>query len=198
MCVDTDVWSIHYKADGTPHDYYYSSGPSTRPQRKHYAKGECRDFKPWEALDYSRQRVDLGDGSGDYGRQRHQQQLIQAIISKIASTNPITNFSTISRVREAAGDLLVLDFGGQQVEDWVVTLASLRPADLTMIKTYAGKFASLDVNGISYQEVRPDLIDLLNAAKNDTVFDFLAGHPDWIGSSNGVAPTATTPTGTSG
>jgi LCP family protein required for cell wall assembly len=196
MCVDTDVWSIHYTADGKPADFYYRSGPSTRPLRKHYTKGECRDFLPWEALDYSRQRIDLADGSGDYGRQRHQQQLIQAIVRKIASTNPITNFDTISKVQKAAGDLLVLDLGGTAVEDWVATLHNMRPDDLVQIKTYAGQFESEDVNGVSYQALRPDLVDLLKAARDDTVFNFLAAHADWLTqSSSGAAGSTATPAG---
>jgi anionic cell wall polymer biosynthesis LytR-Cps2A-Psr (LCP) family protein len=198
LCVDTDVWSIHYRADGTPADFYYRSGPSTRPQRKHYAEGECRDFLPWEALDYSRQRVDLGDGSGDYGRQRHQQQLLQAIIRKIASTNPITNFNTIAGIQQAAGDLLVLDLSGTAVEDWVLTMRDLRPDDLVMIKTYGGQYNSVNIDGTSYERLDQDLIDLLNAAKNDTIFDFLVAHPDWVGQSNDPATSVTPTTGATG
>ncbi len=189
LCIDDDVWSIHYRADGTPGDFYYHSGPGTRPQRKHYVQGECRDFLPWEALDYSRQRVDLGDGDGDYGRQRHQQQLMRAILSKVASADTFRNFDTISRLQQAAGDLLVLDLGGTAVEDWVVTFRNLRADDLTMINTYAGEYRSEDVDGVSYQRVDQDLVDLLEAVRDDTVFDFLASHQDWVGGS--TVPTAT-------
>jgi hypothetical protein len=181
MCVDEDVWSIHYRADGTPADFYYFSGHSTRPQRKHYTKGECRDFQPWEALDYSRQRVDLAEGDGDYGRQRHQQQLLKAILAKVASADTLTNFNTVGRLQQSAGDLLVLDLSGVPVEDWVFTFRNLRAGDVTMVKTYAGLYRSETVDEISYQRLDDDLIELLEACRDDTVFNFLAAHQDWVG-----------------
>ena len=75
MCVDTDVYSIHYWADGTwtgnpLHEDYggrYGTG-------YHYVKGWCGDMAPWQALDYSRQRYELPHG--DIDRNRHQQQLM--------------------------------------------------------------------------------------------------------------------------
>src|SRR6185369_17007690 len=96
---------------------------------KEYKPG-CYHMQPWEALDYSRQRNWLASGDGDYGRQRHQQQLMKAIMKDAISANTLTNFGKIRDLQKAAGDLLVLDTGGNQLQDWVVTLAGLRPDDI--------------------------------------------------------------------
>ena len=176
MCVDEEVWSIHYLNDGTR---VYADLPEDQAHRagKHYTVG-CRDMLPWEALDYSRQRYYLANGDGDYGRQRHQQQLIKAIVQKVSSGDTITNFSTMTQLQKAAGDLLTLDLGNTKVEDWVLTLSSLRSDDIVMIKTNGGKFAP-NGNG-SNEQLIPDTLQLLKAVQTDTVFDFLTNHQDWI------------------
>jgi anionic cell wall polymer biosynthesis LytR-Cps2A-Psr (LCP) family protein len=188
MCFDEDVYSIHYWADSTPtvphqadgslYDYATATGDYTRGY--HYPKGQCRDLQPWEALDYSRQRYSMPDG--DYGRQRHQQQLIKAIVKKTMSPNTLTNFNTIKSLQAAVGTLLTLDLGGNPMEDWVFTLKSLRSSDMVMVQTNAAQFASAnDAQGQYLGEVfQPTLKELLQDVQKDDVFDFLAQHPDWI------------------
>lgn len=177
MCVDEDVWSIHYLQNGTR---VYADLPEyqAKASGKHYIEGECRDMLPWEALDYSRQRYYLADGDGDYGRQRHQQQLLKAIVSKVSSGDTLTNFSTITKLRKAAGDLLTLDLGNTKVEDWVLTLSSLRAEDIVMVKTNGGQFAP-NGNG-SNEQLTPESLQLLKAVQDDTVLEFLTTHQDWI------------------
>ncbi len=176
MCIDTEVYSIHYWADGQPsgtplHEDYgmrYGTG-------YHYEVG-CRDLEPWQALDYSRQRYELPNG--DYDRQRHQQQLLKAIVKKVASADTITNFDTITRLQQAAGGLLNLDLGSNSLEDWVITMSRLRPDDLIMIKTNGGQWSPSGTG--SNERLLPESLELLQAVKNDTVFDFLTKHPDWV------------------
>jgi len=43
----------------------------------------CRHLQPWEALDYVRQRENLP--LGDYDRQRHQQQFMDAVFKQLAT-----------------------------------------------------------------------------------------------------------------
>jgi anionic cell wall polymer biosynthesis LytR-Cps2A-Psr (LCP) family protein len=177
MCIDTDLYSIHYYPDGTKsgnplHEDYgnrYGTG-------KHYEIG-CRDMQPWEALDYSRQRYELPNG--DYDRQRHQQQLLKAIVKKIASTDTLTNFSTIRRLQQAAGDLLTLDTGGNKLEDWVLTLSSLRSDDMILIRTNGGQYSGYG-DGTSDEQLLPDTLELLKSVQTDTVFEFLTTHQDWV------------------
>jgi anionic cell wall polymer biosynthesis LytR-Cps2A-Psr (LCP) family protein len=186
MCFDEDVYSIHYWADSTPavphqadgslYNYASSTGDYTRGY--HYVKGQCRNLQPWEALDYSRQRYSMPDG--DYGRQRHQQQLIKAIMNKTLSTDTLTNFKTIQNLQAAVGNLLNLDLGGNAIEDWVYTLKNLRSSDMVMIQTNADKFSPVQCGSETCEAVTPTMIDLLHSVQKDDVFDFLAQHPDWI------------------
>jgi LCP family protein required for cell wall assembly len=183
MCFDEDVWSIHYWADGQPADgsmYNWSNnhGGENPKLGFHYPAGECWDMEPWQALDYSRQRVGLPNT--DYDRQRHQQQLLKAIVAKVASTEVLTNLGTISRLQQAAADMLVLNLGNNKVEDWVWTMRNLRSDDITMIKTYGGQFNGEEYNGIWYERLAPSLVELLQAVQSDTVFNFLANHQDWV------------------
>jgi anionic cell wall polymer biosynthesis LytR-Cps2A-Psr (LCP) family protein len=176
MCVDEETWSIHYKNDGT-RSWIDLTEQEAKSVGMHYTIG-CRDMKAWEALDFARQRYYLADGDGDYGRQRHQQQLIKAIVSKVASGDTLSNFGTIRKLQQAAGQLLTLDLRPKQLEDWVLTLQTLRPDDLVMVRTNGGKFAP-NGNG-SNEQLLPDSLELLKSIQTDTVFDFLTKHPDWI------------------
>jgi anionic cell wall polymer biosynthesis LytR-Cps2A-Psr (LCP) family protein len=182
MCIDSDFYSIHYYPDGSragwplwrglnddePADGDYGDG-------FHYTVG-CKDLEPWQALDYSRQRYGLPNS--DYDRQRHQQQLLKAIVAKVASTDTLTNIDTITRLRNAAGDMLTMNLGGHDLLDWVWTLRSLRADDIVMIKTNGGKLCNIPDS--TEQCLYPETLDLLRAVKNDTVFEFLTEHPDWV------------------
>jgi len=208
MCVDEQTASIRMSPTGQ--DYGYDLDIEHNPKGmkslaaavasgkvRVYQPG-CQHLQPWEALDYARQRDWLAWGDGDYGRQRHQQQLIKAIISEVASTNTLTNFGKIGDLQKAAGDLLVLDTGGNALEDWVLTLSSLRSNDMVMIKTNGGKFASdFASDGTTYlgEKYTSDLQALMTSVQNDDVYDFLAAHQDWIASDAAAGPTATSTAG---
>jgi anionic cell wall polymer biosynthesis LytR-Cps2A-Psr (LCP) family protein len=181
LCIDSDFYSIHYYPDGTPAGNPLWGGLNDEPAGGPYGSGYhytvgCRHLEPWQALDYSRQRYGLPHS--DYDRQRHQQQLLKAIVKKVASTDTLTNINTINRLREAAGDMLTLNLGGHDLIDWVWTLKSLRADDIVMIKTNGGTFC--DIPGSSDQCLTDDMLDLLRAVKNETVFEFLTAHPDWV------------------
>jgi anionic cell wall polymer biosynthesis LytR-Cps2A-Psr (LCP) family protein len=168
MCVDEEVYSIHYNRDGT-------KAPTDLPDGvgKHYPKG-CYYMQDWEALDFARQRH-LPDG--DYGRQRHQQQLIKAIMKKATTMGVLTNVSKLLDLQKAAGELLTLDLGPVPPEEWVFTMKSIGSNDLVMIKTNGGKFTSA---GDGNEQLSADSLSLLQAVSSDTVMDFLVAHPDWV------------------
>ena len=177
LCVDEEVYSIHYYDDGrrAPIDL---DRIGKQKQGKHYPVG-CSDMQPWEALDYARQRH-IPDG--DYGRQRHQQQLLKAVMAKVASSDTLTNLTTLSRLQSAAGELLTLDLGGNSLEDWVLTLSHLDADDIVMIKTNGGDFNSEYLHGTWYEYLSPESLELLRSVRDDTVLDFLDAHPDWVAS----------------
>ena len=62
MCIDQQTTSIH-------------TGATYHPG--------CQHLRPWQALDYVRQREDLP--GGDYDRQRHQQQFLKALLTEAGS-----------------------------------------------------------------------------------------------------------------
>jgi polyisoprenyl-teichoic acid--peptidoglycan teichoic acid transferase len=168
MCVDEETRSIHFDKNNK---YSYAEVPYNR--RKIYPVG-CRDFADWEALDFARQRH---FDDGDYVRQRHQQQLIMAIVDKIASSGTLTDLGRLKAIQESAGDLLTLDLGATSVEDWAFTLKSLKPSDIVAIKTNGGRVTPV---GNGNEKLTSESQALLKALHDDTVLQFLARHPDWV------------------
>jgi anionic cell wall polymer biosynthesis LytR-Cps2A-Psr (LCP) family protein len=168
LCIDVETRSIHYDKNDKYHTMVYDVS-----QRKVYKKG-CQNLKYWEALDFARQRH-LTDG--DYGRQRHQQQLLMAIFRKLASKGTLTDIGKVRELQRVAGDLLTLDLGKTDIIDWVFTLKALSPDDVIMIKTNGGKLNQI---GNGNERLSEQSIELLKAVHDDTVYDFLVKHPDWI------------------
>lgn len=182
MCIDQEVYSIHYWPDGKKSGNPLWRGLNNEEAADgdygdgyHYEVG-CRDLEPWQALDYSRQRYGLPNS--DYDRQRHQQQLLKAIVDKVASPDTLTNLRTINDLQSAVGNLLTLGLGGHRIEDWLLTLKNLRADSIVMVKFNGGTFC--DIPGTSDECVRPESLDLLEAIRTDTIFDFLYAHPDWV------------------
>lgn len=169
MCVDEEVWSIHYDRNGKK---VYPDLPDG--VGKYYKVG-CYPMQDWEALDYARQRH-LPDG--DYGRQRHQQQLIKAIIKRMTTVGVLTDVGKLLDLQKAAGDLLTMHLGGIAPEEWIYTLRLLGSDDLVMIKTNGGKFTSAGPG--RGERLSEDSLSLLQSISRDTVLDFLTQHPDWI------------------
>jgi LCP family protein required for cell wall assembly len=175
MCVDETVRSQHFNNQGK----YVGETNGDPKVAKIYPKG-CYPMQPWEALDFSRQRHYLENQDGDYGRARHQQQVLMTVFKQLWSSETITDPKQLTSIMAAAGDFLTVDLGGNLVLDWVFTLKSLSPDKITMIRTNAGQFSSVTYDGIEYQDVVPDTRALLSAVHNDTVDRFLADHPSWI------------------
>jgi anionic cell wall polymer biosynthesis LytR-Cps2A-Psr (LCP) family protein len=176
MCVDEAVYSIHYYPDGTRPARGDLVG-DRYGQGKFYPEG-CYDMQAWEALDFARQRYGL-EGS-DYARQRHQQQLIKAMIDKMMSRGILTDPGKLLQLRRAAGDLLTLDLGSIDMEDWLFTFGHLRPSDIVMIKTNGGKLYNAGVVEKGNQSLMEESKQLLASLSSDTVADFVASHPDWV------------------
>ena len=78
LTVDEVVKSHHHEPDGTLRQLKPGGGDYIGPQ-KIYQPGK-RHLVGWEAIDFARQRYGLPNG--DYDRQRHQRQLIEAVLTK--------------------------------------------------------------------------------------------------------------------
>ena len=171
MCVDERTTSVHFDKAGKYHTMI--TNPS---QRKVYEKG-CREMAGYEALDFARQRYNVT--GGDYGRQKHQQQLLEAIFKKLTSKGVITDPKKLVDLQSAAGNLLTLDIGKTTPADWLFTLKDLNSNSITMIKTNGGQ---PNTNSSGNEVLTEDSMNLLKAVHDDTIYDFLVKHPTWVAS----------------
>ena len=148
MCVDTQVRSIHTKTLFTP---------------------GCQQMDGARTLDYVRQRYDLP--GGDYDRQRHQQQMLRAVLDKAGETHLRTDPVKLDQVLRAVGGSLTVDTNGVPVEDLVFALRSL-PAD-----------ALRGVQVPSYPQTIDSVSYVLLDNGSDGLFDALRGTrmPQWAG-----------------
>src|SRR6185437_14787740 len=101
MCVDEKTISVHVGSDahGNFHAPYEITASGVYPIRgitpQVYEPG-CQHLAAWQALDYVRQRELIPDG--DYGRQRHQQQFLQAVLKEATGAGVLTSPVKLDRV----------------------------------------------------------------------------------------------------
>ena len=185
LCVDAETTSVHigWDAKGRETPPYRLVPPTFRPEKIPGVRAQvyhvgCRHFAGWEALDYVRQRELLPDG--DYGRQRHQQQLLRALAAKITSAGVLSNPIALNRALTAIGDSLTFDGNGESLTAWILRLHAIRPADLTMLRTNGGKFSTDARDGTDYERLDDTTGELFAAARQDRLDGFAAAHPDWV------------------
>jgi anionic cell wall polymer biosynthesis LytR-Cps2A-Psr (LCP) family protein len=144
-----------------------------------YARGNhC--FTPTEALDYARQRDLLANGDSDYGRQRHQQQLLKAILKQVVRDG-LNSPTRLPGLIAAVGRAMTVDDGGIPLADWAFAMRSIDPNKLVMLKTNAGTFNSRSVPGIGDVEILDGTsMAMVRAAKQDDLAAFVAAHPSWV------------------
>ncbi|MEU0554863.1 LCP family protein [Dactylosporangium sp. NPDC006015] len=185
LCVDVRTVSVHigWDAQGRQTAPFRLIPPTFRPERipgvrpQVYEVG-CRHFAGWEALDYVRQRELLPDG--DYGRQRHQQQLLTALGRRVTSAGVLGNPLALDRTLTAVGESLTFDGNGRSVTDWMFQLRGLRPDAVTMLRTNGGQFNAATRNGTAFEQLDPVTLDLFAAACSDSLDAFARKHPDWV------------------
>ena len=190
MYVDEDTTSIHigHTPSGKTAVPYVTHTDGTIAYKvkgvtpNFYAKGNhC--FTPTEALDFVRQRDLLANKDYDYGRQRHQQQFLKAILQQ-AVHDGLDSPTKLPALLTAFGKTMTVDDGGISLEDWAFAMRGINPDDLVAIKTNNGKFNSRSVPGVGSVEIVSDTsMQLLRAVKTDKVPAFLQAHPDWISAS---------------
>ena len=190
MYVDEDTTSIHYGHDASGKlTAPYKINPDGTLNRKIpgvqanlYAKGN-RCFTAGEALDFVRQRDLLANKDFDYGRQRHQQQFIKAVLKQVVRDG-LNSPTKLPGLLSAVGKTMTVDSGGISLEDWAFAMRGVNPDDLITVKTNDGKFNSKSVPGIGSVELLSDTsMKLLKSVKDDDVATFLTAHPSWISAS---------------
>lgn len=133
-------------------------------------------LSPHEALDFARQRKLLP--YGDYDRQRHQQQLIKAVIKQVASQDTLTNPVKLFKVLDAVGKAMTIDNGGIELEDWVFALRNIRGEDILTLKTNNGVFHASEQAGA--ESLDQTTIALLRSIGDQTVTSFVAAHRELV------------------
>jgi LCP family protein required for cell wall assembly len=153
MCLDEPTTSIHTGA-------VYKPG--------------CQHLAPWQALDYVRQREDLP--GGDFDRQRHQQQLLKAMLVQAKSEGLTSNPVKSDQLIRAVGSSLTVDTNGTSIASLVYSMRGIGPNDLIGVRlpSYAA-----NIDGTSW--VLPDqgVGGLYKAIGNDAVATWLAANPTW-------------------
>jgi LCP family protein required for cell wall assembly len=183
MCVDKDMWSSHYTVDSKGKvSYAVGADPVYPPKNALWFRKGCRNMAPWEALEYSRLRHST---NGDYDRQRHQQQLLRAMATKATSKGIMTSPTKVSAILKAAGSSLKMDTNSVPIDDFVFGLKGLAAADLIPIKTNDGTFAENSSN--TGEQVNATTAQLFKATADDTLGQFLVGHPSLVISDGGAA-----------
>jgi LCP family protein required for cell wall assembly len=144
----------------------------------------CRHFTGAQALEYVSQRKLISDG--DYGRQRHQQQLVAAVAKKVGSAGMLTDPLAADRTLRSMGNAVTFDGNGVSLQDWVMTLKDVNPGNMKMIKTNGGKYTTQIIDGLSFEILTGDSRELFTAIRDDTLDAFITAHPDWV--SGNAAP----------
>ncbi|GAA2340180.1 LCP family protein [Dactylosporangium salmoneum] len=201
MCVDERTTSIHTGwntrtgQEGEPYNFNADGIPTTlkpnmRPQV--YEPG-CSDMPAWQALDYVRQRDKLANNDGDYGRQRHQQQFIRAMLSKATSAGVLTNPQKVDHMLNSIGKAVSFYNNDIPLADWILTLHGITPEHLVTLKANNGQFNSEVVDGQSYEILDATTRQLLAAVGQDRVGEFVAAHPELVNDSTGTPASPASP-----
>ncbi|MFG3705332.1 LCP family protein [Micromonospora sp. NPDC047670] len=170
LYVDQRVVSLHRRPDGRHREPAPGGGGYVGPQMV-YEKGE-RHLTGWQALDYARQRYLTG---GDYARQRHQQQLVKALATKILDENLARQPERVQQVVDALGETLVYA-GGPRVVDVAYALGGL-PPDRFVLVGLPGEGVG---RGSAYrgEQLKPTGRKFLTELRAGRADAYLAAHPE--------------------
>jgi polyisoprenyl-teichoic acid--peptidoglycan teichoic acid transferase len=172
LTIDQKVVSIHRRPDGTLRTLRAGGGGYVGPQAV-YLPG-MRTLVGWQALDYARQRYTAG---GDYARQRHQRQLVKALLTKAESAGLATDQAKLQKVLTALGDTLVY-LGGRTPIEYGYALRNLSPARLTLVGLPGASIGG--GGGYIGEQLQPTGKAFLNAVAAGDPATFLKAHPELI------------------
>ncbi|WP_327034203.1 LCP family protein [Micromonospora ureilytica] len=177
MYIERDVKSEHKQPDGKPRPGNTRGEGYVGPQAL-YKKGN-RHLSGWQALDYVRQRYPKnGVPDSDYGRQRHQQQFVKAMVGQAFSADVVANPIKLDKVLRAAGQSLIFNGRGSSVVDFGLALKDIRPNTIETIKLPGGGvYEGKKYLGEQFQEGVPDFFTALH---NEQLDPFLLEHPEFV------------------
>jgi LCP family protein required for cell wall assembly len=170
--IDQKVVSIHRQPDGKLRRLRPGGGGYLGPQAV-YNPG-TRRLVGWQALDYARQRYTAG---GDYTRQRHQRQLVKALLTEASAAGLATDQAKLQSVVTALGSTLVY-LGGRTPLEYAYALRNLTPAKLTLVGLPGDSISS--GGGYIGEELKQPGRDFLTAVASGDPATYLASHPELI------------------
>ena len=173
MVIDQKVPSHHRKPDGSARPLKPGGGDYTGPQMV-YQPGK-RHLVGWQAIDYARQRYGLPDG--DYDRQRHQRQLVKALLGKAVDQGLVQDQTRLQGVMDALGETLVY-VGGRQPLEYAYALRDLTPANITLVGLPGSGVGS----GGSYlgEQLTAEGKGFFKAVTTGQIKQYLSKHPKLI------------------
>jgi polyisoprenyl-teichoic acid--peptidoglycan teichoic acid transferase len=119
---------------------------------------------------------------GDYGRQRHQQQFIKALVREAKAQGLTGNLPKALSLITNVGSALTMWTNGAAVQDWFFTLKDIAGSEITMIKTNRGTFNSAGVPGTSAEGLSDMTRQMFTALKENRIDQWLVQNPEWLGS----------------
>jgi LCP family protein required for cell wall assembly len=177
MYIEREVRSEHREPDGTHRKLRPGGGGFVGPQAV-YHKGN-QHLNGWRALDYVRQRYPKnGVPDSDYGRQRHQQQFLKAMVSQAFSKDVVANPRKLDAVLRAAGQSLVFNGRGHGIAEYGFALRGIRSEDIVMVKLpHLAIGSGRDYKG---EQLEPVAHDFYAAVRDGAVDTFMIAHPELV------------------
>jgi LCP family protein required for cell wall assembly len=175
LTIDQKVVSKHLKPDGTERTLVPGGGDYSGPQAV-YLPG-TRRLVGWQALDYARQRYTPG---GDYTRQRHQRQLVKALLKEAESAGLATDQTKLESVLGALGTSLVY-LGGRRPVEYAYALRNLSPAKLTLIGLPGDSISGN--SGYLGEQLQPVGRGFLTAVASGDPAAYVRAHPTLVNKS---------------
>ncbi|WFF01154.1 LCP family protein [Micromonospora sp. WMMD964] len=180
MYIERDVRSEHKQPDGKARPGNPRGEGYIGPQAV-YKKGN-QHLSGWQALDYVRQRYPKnGVPDSDYGRQRHQQQFVKAMVGQAFSADVVSNPVKLDKVLRAAGQSLIFNGRGNSVVDFGLALKDIRPNTIEMIKLPGG--GVYDGKRYLGEQFQEGVSDFFTALHNEQLDPFLLEHPEFVNKS---------------
>lgn len=176
LVIDQKVTSKHRKPDGSMRPLAPGGGDYTGPAAV-YQPGK-RHLVGWQAIDYARQRYGLPNG--DYDRQRHQRQLVKALLTKARAQGIPEDPAKAQDLVSALGDTLVYA-GGRGPVEYAYALRNLDPAKITLV----GLPGDGVIGGGGYlgERLTPEGKGFLTALTKGQAAAYLKAHPKLVGKS---------------
>jgi LCP family protein required for cell wall assembly len=175
LTIDQKVVSRQRRPDGTMRTLRPGGGDYIGPQAV-YLPG-TRKLVGWQALDYARQRYTPG---GDYTRQRHQRQLVKALLTEAEAAGLATDQTKLTSMLSALGSSLVY-LGGRRPIEYAYALRNLSPAKLTLVGLPGTSLSGS--NGYLGEQLQPAGRGFLTAVATGDPAAYLRAHPTLVNKS---------------